>query len=121
MAKGKELTPVVKLSKTRVKLSVSGPVCTLRGQSADAPSTVMYYEQGYHGVNALQVFYDGSKQGFEKFNHPALLEEFSEKQRRALCDFGNAAPHQRVLSDEIIRIQDETFAKYGRSRRDYKV
>ncbi len=118
MAKGDEEEPVVKLSDTRIKISVSGPVEVLRGQGADEPSVVMQYERGHNGINALQVYYDGSAGGMEKFKEPCI-EKFSLLQYRAIHEFDQSPATRCVLSEEIIRIQNETMAKHGREIRDY--
>ena len=119
MAKGEEQEPVVKLSDTRIKMSVSGPVYTLRGQAADQPSTVMQYEQGFAGQNALVTFYDGRIAGNERFGAPCL-EKFSVLQERTIKGFDAAVPYQQVLSDTIVGIQNKTMADHGRSVEDFK-
>lgn len=119
MAKGEDEEAVVKLSDTRIKMSVPGPVQTLRGQAADQPSTVMQYEEGYAGQNALVAYYDGNMPGYEKFGAPCL-EKFSTLQERTIKDFDAATLYQRVLSDEVMRIQNETMTAHGRTFADFK-
>lgn len=119
MAKGEDEEAVVKLSDTRIKMSVPGPVHTLRGQAADEPSTVMQYEQGTAGQNALVAYYNGAVSGNEKFGAPCL-EKFSILQERTIHGFDTAPKYQRVLSDEVMRIQNATMAAHGRTLADYK-
>ena len=119
MAKGEDEESVVKLSDTRIKMSVPGPVYTLRGQGADHPSTVMQYEDGHAGQNALVTYYDGAIAGNEKFGAPCL-EKFSTLQERTVKGFDAAPKYQRVLSDEVMQIQNTTLALHGRSLTDYK-
>lgn len=119
MAKGENLEPEVKLADTLAKMSVPGPVQVLRGQSQNQPSTVMNYEIPAAGSNALKVFYDGSKSGVEKFCDP-LLESFATRSQRVLEGFANAPLEQRVLSTEIVQIQQQVLADHGRSFSDYQ-
>jgi nicotinamide phosphoribosyltransferase len=120
-AKGSDLEPVVKLSDTRAKLSVPGPVQVLRGIDAETPSVIMHYEQAPAGAfNALTVFYDGGQKDLAKKFTAANLEDFSVVQHRVLYDFDAAPKSRRVLSDEIVRIQDATMAAHDRSRSDYQ-
>ncbi len=119
MAKGDNAEPTVKLSDTRAKLSVPGPVQVLRGQTPSEPSTLMHYETSTSGTNAIVNFYDASKPGNEKFAD-ACLETFSTKQDRVVNGFRNMPLEQRVLSDEIHNIQDQVLAEHGRSLNDFK-
>jgi nicotinamide phosphoribosyltransferase len=119
MAKGNEEEPTVKLSDTRAKLSVPGPVQVLRGQSPSEPSTLMHYETPTSGTNAIVNFYNASKQGSEKFGNPCL-ETFATRQDRVVNGFRNMPLEQRVLSDEIHNIQDKVLADHGRSLNDFK-
>jgi nicotinamide phosphoribosyltransferase len=118
-AKGEELEPVVKLSDTRVKMSVPGPVAVVRGQPNYRPSVFMHYESGYAGENALVTFYDGNAAGMEKFQTPCL-ESFDTLRERVIHGFDQAAPYQNVLSPEIRALQDKTLEQHGRSLNDYK-
>jgi len=118
-AKGEELEPVIKLADTRVKISPSGPVYLLRGQSPDQPSVVMQYETRFTGENALVTFYDGSAAGITKFKAPCL-ETFDTARERVIHGFDKASPYQKTWSAEILRIQDETMKAHGRSLDDYK-
>ncbi|MFA6460843.1 MAG: nicotinamide phosphoribosyltransferase domain-containing protein [Candidatus Woesearchaeota archaeon] len=118
-AKGEELEPVNKLADTRIKISPSGPVYVLRGQSPDEPSVVMQYETGHAGQNALVTFYDGSASGMTKFKDPCL-EAFDTLRERVIHGFDKASHYQENWSPEILRIQDETMRKHGRSLSDYK-
>jgi nicotinamide phosphoribosyltransferase len=119
MSKGTEDEATVKLSDTQAKMSVPGPVYVLRGQSPDQPSVVMQHETEFAGENALQTFYDGSIQGNEKFGEPCL-EKFSDVQQRVIHEFDDSPLSRRVLSDEILGIQDRVFHEHNRSRADYK-
>ncbi len=118
MAKGEELEPVIKLSDTRVKMSVPGPVKILRGQEIDQPSVIIHYETEFNGDNKLQVFYDGSAKGFYKFKEPCL-ESFETLQKRVIYEFDSSPRKRRVLSDEIIRLQNKTMEAHGRTIDDY--
>ncbi len=119
MAKGEELEAVVKLSDTRAKISVPGPVKILRGQSSNEASTVMFYENNHNGNDILRNFYDASKNGNEKFSD-ACLEDFSILQERVIRGFEQSVPFQRVLSDEIINIQNHTLKLHGKDYNNYK-
>lgn len=119
MAKGDEIEPTVKLSDTRAKLSVPGPVQVLRGQAPNEPSTLMHYETPTSGTNAIVNFYDASKPGNEKFGD-ACLETFATRQDRVVNGFRNMPLEQRVLSDEIHKIQDQVLTEHGRSLNDFK-
>lgn len=119
MSKGAEETPVVKLSGTRAKMSVPGPAQVLRGIDAESASTRMHYEQPENGHNAIVTFYDGRMLGFERFRDPCL-ESFATLKDRVINEFDQSPLHRRVLSDEIIGIQNETMQAHGRSLDDYK-
>ena len=119
IAKGEDDEAVVKLSDTRAKMSVPGPVHVLRGQSVTEPSVVMQHESGYSGSNALLTCYDGSATGNDKFKEPCL-ETFDTLRTRVIHEFDASTSHRRVLSDEIIRIQNETLIKHGRNADDYR-
>ncbi len=119
MAKGSEEEPVVKLSDTRVKMSAPGPVYILRGQGVDEPSTVMQYEAGHNGKNALVVFYDGGAKGIDRYKAPCV-ELFDTLRQRTIHEFDSSPKQRRVLSDEIIRIQNVTLKAHGRSVEDFK-
>ena len=119
MSKGADDEATVKLSDTKAKISIPGPVYVLRGQSPDQPSIVITSETGFSGENALQTFYDGSVQGNEKFGTPCL-EKFSDVQYRAIHEFDDSPLARRVLSDGILAFQDKVFKEHNRSRADYK-
>ncbi len=119
MAKGEELEPVVKLSDTKAKMSVPGPVKIFRGQAVHEPSTTMHYEDIPNGINIVTNFYDGSKQGLSKFGN-ACLEDFATLQLRTIEGFDLSPPTRRVLSDEIMSIQERTLKQYGRDQADYR-
>lgn len=119
MAKGEDLESVVKLSDTRAKMSVPGPVQVLRGQKESEPSIIMNYEIPLSGENIVQTFYDGSIDGDAKFADPCL-EKFSTIQNRVIHEFDKAPLEQRILSDEVIRIQDSVMREHGRSLGDYQ-
>lgn len=119
MSKGNDGEPMVKLSDTRAKMSVPGPVVVLRGQSTEEPSVRMQYERNYHGENALQVFYDGSAKGVDRYK-ASCVEDFSTVQQRVIHEFDASPARRRVLSDEILRLQNETLKAHGRGVEDYE-
>ena len=115
MARGEHLEPTVKLSNTRAKMSVPGPVQILRGQGEGNPSTIMHYETELNGGrNIVRTVYDGSIRGDDKFRDP-LLESFSTIQQRVINGFDNSSLVQLVLSPEIIKIQDGVMNEQGRN------
>lgn len=112
---GEDQEPVVKLSHTRAKMSVPGPVHVLRNTEYDAP-TVYFEDEAAKGDNILVSYYDGRL--VSPFEEPCG-EDFLSVKRRVLTDFDNSQKPTQVLSPRIIQVQDATFAKYNRSREDF--
>lgn len=99
-AKGKELTPVIKLSDTPSKMSVPGPTALRRYNNNDKLQTTVFMQSEYHifGENAYVTYYDGGLSGEDKFGDECLVP-FSTIQERTINDFNRYERFSKKYSD----------------------
>lgn len=113
-AVGNEMRPVCKLAEESGKMSVPGPNKIVRTYN----SQTVYFadEHVVNGIPMYEVYYDGSKNGMNKFGRECDAP-FDVLQSRAIHDFDDAADWIRdspeeILSEKIINFREETFKKY---------
>jgi nicotinic acid phosphoribosyltransferase len=111
--------PVIKLSETRDKMSVPGPVAVLRHDRMDSYPTVFLESEPRPLLESSstpsRVFYDGSLRSPAAFRS-RCLESFQAQSDRALREFDGfayAKTRTHVLSPEILRLQQAERDKHG--------
>lgn len=114
---GEDEEPVVKLSHTRAKMSVPGPVKVLRNTDEGAPTVYFANEENVVGDNLLVSYYDGRLT--DPFESPCN-ENFLNIKDRVQIDFDRSVMPEQVLSPRILAIQDKILQKYDRCREDFE-